>query len=150
MPIQRSLFFLWIILLLSTILAVSGCSDTAALLRKVTYPPDFKYVSGEELRSHMQQLAFQLQLLDQALAENNTGQSTQQQQVLGTLRKIERIGSSLQAGEAGSNHPFLQDFIRDFVSDVEHARSAASLNPPRYYFAGRVAGGCVNCHKINR
>ena len=35
------------------------------MIRKVTYPPDFKYVSGQELRSRMDQLAYQLQLLDQ-------------------------------------------------------------------------------------
>ena len=151
MNIQGTLPVLRAILLFSTILAISGCSDFAAAVRKVTYPPDFKYVTGQELRSRMEQMSFQLQLLDQALVDN-TGQQAvqQQQQVLASLRNIERIAASLQAGEAGSSHPFLQDFMKDFVSDVEQARNTAALDPPSYYFAGRVAGGCVNCHKVNR
>ncbi len=98
----------------------------------------------------MEQMAFQLQLLDQALAENNVVRPAQQQQVLGSLGNIRRIASNLQAGEAGSSHPFLQDFMKEFVSDVEQARNTAALDPPSYYFAGRVAGGCVNCHRVNR
>jgi hypothetical protein len=150
MNIQRSPTVLRAILLFSTVLAIGGCSDFAAVVRKATYPPDFKYVTGQELRSRMDQMAFQLQLLDQALAENNSERSVQQQQVLGSLRNIERIASSLQAGEAGSSHPFLQDFMKEFVADVAQARNTAALDPPRYYFAGRIAGGCVNCHKVNR
>ena len=150
MKLQRTLTVLRVILLSAIILAISGCNDFAAVVRQVTYPPDFKYVSGQDFRSRMDQMAFQLQLLDRALAENNTGQSIEQQQVLGFLRSIERVASSLQAGEAGSSHPFLQDFMKDFVADVEQARNTAAMDPPSYYFAGRLAGGCVNCHKVNR
>jgi len=146
----RFLYTIQIILFLSAIVAISGCSDFTSLVRKVTYPPDFKYVSGDELRSNMNQLAFQLQILDQALAESDTEQPTQQKHVMTALRNIQSISAGLQAGEAGSSHPFLQDFMRNFVIDVEQARNDANLNPPRYYFAGRLAGGCVNCHKVNR
>lgn len=139
-------------LLLVAILAISACSNTgpAPVVRQFTYPPDFKYVSGQEFRSRMDQLAYQLQLLDQALAQSDVGQANQQRQVVETLGNIERVASSLQAGEAGSTHPFLKDFMSEFRSEVGQARSAASMNPPAYYLAGRVAGGCVNCHKVNR
>lgn len=147
---QQSLSILHIILLLSAVLVTSGCNDIAAMARKVTYPPDFNYVSEQEFRSQMDQLAFQLQLLDRALVTSNPEQSIQQQQVLDALRNMERIGSSLQAGEAGSSHPFLQDFMKDFMTDVRQARTSASMDPASYYRAGRVAGGCVNCHEVNR
>lgn len=152
MKIQQLLFIPRAILLLPVFFAISGCSgsDIAAMVRKVTYPPDFKYVTGDELRSNMNQLAYQVQLLDNALAGIDTEQFSQLQQVLGALRNIEKIGSRLQVGDEGTNHPFLQDFMRDFVSDVGRARNAASSNPPNYYLAGRVSGGCVNCHKVNR
>ena len=150
MNIQRFPSILRSLLLFSTIMLISGCSDFAGAVRTITYPPDFKYVTGQELRSRMEQMAFQLQLLDQALAENNVVRPAQQQQVLGSLGNIRRIASNLQAGEAGSSHPFLQDFMKEFVSDVEQARNTAALDPPSYYFAGRVAGGCVNCHRVNR
>ncbi|MBL4820730.1 MAG: hypothetical protein JKY98_07040 [Gammaproteobacteria bacterium] len=150
MKVQQPFSVLRIMFLALAILTVSACGDTAALVRRVTYPPDFQYVTGQELRSSMDRLAFQLQRLDQALEESNIRQANQQQEVLGILRNIERVGANLQAGEAGSNHPFLQDHMRDFVGSVSQARTAVSRNPPRYYLAGRVAGGCVNCHKINR
>lgn len=130
---------------------LSSCSDMAALARRVTYPPDFTYVSGQELRSRMDQLAYQLQLLDQALVvESNLNQQVRQQEVVSILGTIERIGTNLQAGESGSNHPFLEDHMADFVINVSQARSAAIMDPPSYYLAGRVAGGCVNCHRVNR
>ena len=131
------------ILVIST---VSACDNTAAAIRRVTYPPDFTYVSGQQLRSRMDQLAFQLQLLDQALTESEI----QQQEVVSILGNIGQIGGNLRANEAGSNHPFLQNQMSSFVSDVGEARIAASLDPPSFYLAGRVAGGCVNCHSVNR
>ena len=152
MKILQPLFILRAIVLLPILFAIGGCgdSDITAMVRKVTYPPDFKYVTGDELRSSMKQMAYQVQLLDNALAGIDTEQFSQLQQVLSALRNIEKIGSGLQAGDAGSSHPFLQDYMRDFVIDVGKARDAASLNPPNFYFAGRVSGGCVNCHKVNR
>jgi hypothetical protein len=150
MKTPRCIIVITQIVMLST-LGISGCSnDMAAAMRKVTYPPDFKYVSPDELRSSMQQLGYQLQQLDEALLPDNPQNAAQQQKVVGTLGNIERIGSRLQSGNAGASHPFLQDFMRDFLADVDRARSAASLAQPRYYLAGRVSGGCLNCHKVNR
>ncbi len=134
----------------SSVLLIYGCSDFSGTVRQITYPPDFKIVSPDELRSSMHQLAFQLQLLDKALIEESGQVSGQQQQVLDALGSIEAIGSGLQAGDAGSNHPSLQVYMNNFVNDVSQARSAAAMDPPRYYLAGRVSGGCVSCHRANR
>ena len=132
------------------LIILSGCGDTAGLIRQVTYPPDFNYVTGEELRSSMDQLGYQLQRLDLALVPAEAGRPVERQEVLDVLSSIERIGANLRAGEGGSNHPFLEDHMSDFVVEVGRARIAALMNPPSYYLAGRVAGGCVNCHRINR
>lgn len=101
------------LLLLPFFIAVSGCSggEFAAMVRKVTYPPDFRYVTSDELRSHMQQLAHQVQLLDNALAGIDTEQFNQLQQVQTALRNIEKIASKLQVGDEGTNHPFLEDYM---------------------------------------
>lgn len=155
MKILRTAMFLSLCLLFFGVLVSSGCSSQfAASLRKVTYPPDFNYIEPTELRSEMAKLAQQMRLLDQALNQKD-GQSpnavnTQRQQVLGALHNIDRIASKLNAGDSGSSHPFMQNFMRDFVSRVGEARVAASLEQPRYYYAGKVSGGCVNCHKVNR
>jgi len=129
---------------------LSACSDFAGMVRQVTYPPDFNYVSTQELRSRMQQLGYELQQLEDALAAENTQRADQQRQVVRILRDIEDIGGDLRAGDAGSNHPFLEDYMGAFLVDVRQARMGASLDPPRYYMAGRVSGGCVNCHRANR
>lgn len=150
MTMQRFTFSLFACSLISAVVAIGGCSDVAPAVRKLTYPPDFQYMSGQELRSGMAELAYQLQLLDRALATGPTEQSAQQQQVVQTLTNIERIGASLQPGEAGSTHGYLKDFMADFRSNVGQARNAASMDPPEYYLAGRVAGGCINCHRVNR
>ena len=136
--------------LVTVLLALVGCNDFAATLRQFTYPPDFTYVSSAQLQSSMQHLAYRLQQLDLVLATEAAEPPGMQQNIEDLLREIERIGSGLQAGEAGSNHPFLQDDMATFLASVRQARMAAALNPPRYYMAGRVSGGCVNCHRVNR
>lgn len=131
-------------------MVLAACSsDFAATVRSVTYPPDFVYVSGDQLRTRMSNLGSRLAQLDNALVENELRQPDQEE-VLALLRDIEEIGSRLQAGEAGASHPFLEDEMPRFVNDIARARMAASLDPPQYYLAGRVAGSCVNCHRVNR
>ena len=129
-----------------------GCRETSPmeLIRRATYPPDFNYVSGQELQSSMDRLGYNLQRLDEALEPASSSQQVEQRAVVEILGDIERIGTNLRAGSSGSNHPFLEDHMSDFVVQVGRARIAAMANPPSYYLAGRVAGGCVNCHRINR
>lgn len=141
--------------MLSMCILTSSCnSQFASQVRKVTYPPDFTYTTQSSLRSEMAQLAQQMVLLDQALVKipENTSASRemQREEVLISLREMERIATRLKAGSAGANHPFMDDYIEDFIATVDKARSAASIEPPRYYFAGKVSGGCTSCHKVNR
>jgi hypothetical protein len=138
MQIQSSRYIMYIFLMLFSVLSISSCTnDYAAAVRKVTYPQDFKYVSGQELRSNMHRLAYQLQQLDKVLADVKTPQIEHQQQVLDLLNNIKTISASLQAGNAGASHAFLEDFMQEFVSQIDTAHSAASLAQPRYYFAGK-------------
>ena len=142
-----------IYLLASVVLVVlGGCAEnrTLELIRQATYPPDFNYVTGQQLQDSMDQLGYYLQQLDQALEPAERGGDVPQQDVITVLGNIERIGTNLRAGDAGSNHPFLEDHMSDFVVEVGRARIAAMGSPPSYYLAGRVAGGCVNCHRVNR
>lgn len=157
MQLAKSRFSLPSIILATLVFScfLGACSSQMAeKVRKVTYPQNFKYVAPAELRTNMDRLAQHMRLLDLSLAmqhnQSAEGIETQRQQVLTALANIERIGSALQAGDGGSNHPFLESHMRDFVSNVGAARVAASLPQPRYYLAGKVSGGCVNCHRINR
>lgn len=150
---QKMIHFGFLYVLLATVLV--GCSaKVSENVRKITYPPDFKYIAPEDLRSDMGKLAQHLRSLELAINQNPEKQreepGLQRQKVLMSLNNIEKVAARLQAGEAGSTHPFMQDYMRDFVRRVSEARIAASLPQPRYYFAGQVAGGCMNCHKVNR
>lgn len=136
-------------LLGALLLTLTGCSDFAAAVRQVTYPPDFTYVTGAEMRSRMNMLGYQLQQLDEALAVTDPA-APDQQAVVDSLRQLERISSQLQAGDAGASHPFLEDDMPAFVAQVSRARMAATQDPPRYYLAGRVVGACAGCHRVNR
>lgn len=137
------------LLILCVYLVPVGCSDFASAVREFTYPPDFNYVSPEQLRSDMDELAYALARLDAELNEDGFHRPDQRR-VLELLRDIEQIAGELQAGSAGASHPFLEDDMPGFINNVTRARLAASLDPPQYYLAGRIAGACLNCHKRNR
>lgn len=136
-------------------LAITACSSQfAESVRKVTYPPDFKYTKPADLRSEMDKLAQQMLLLDKALINvyesNQNGIENRRQQVLLALNNMGRTAAKLKEGETGGNHPFMQQHMQEFVAKIDQARTAASLTEPNYYFAGKVSGGCTNCHKVNR
>lgn len=145
----------WMLFVISVCIVMIGCSSQmAASMRKVTYPPDFTYTKQADLRTDMDQLAKQMVILEQALVAPSTdidnAREIQRQQVLSTLRNMGRIAASLHANDIGTNHPFMQDYMQEFIGKIDKARVAASIEPPRYYFAGKISGGCTNCHKVNR
>lgn len=154
MTASHKTFFMGISSVLLGFLLVGCSAKMAENVRKVTYPPEFRYIEPQELRSDMARLAQHLRTLELAMMQNPEKQreepGLQRQKVLMSLNNIEKVASRLQAGDAGSSHPFMQDYMQDFVRIVGEAKIAASLPQPRYYFAGQVAGGCANCHKINR
>ena len=131
---------------------ITGCSLSD--IRKVTYPPDFNYIEPKDIKTDMGKMAAYIRVLDIALtpvdASDPVAKAEQQSQVVAVLGNIEKIASGLQDASGGSNHPYMQDFMRDFVAKVDKARVAASLTEPRYYFAGKVSGGCAVCHQVNR
>ncbi|WP_371195931.1 hypothetical protein [Glaciecola sp. SC05] len=134
---------------------IAACSNQfSESIRKVTYPPDFKYTQPAELRSDMSKLAQQMVLLDSALSDfyepNESGVELQRERVIIALKGMERTASKLKEGSPGGNHPKLQEQMQSFAAKVDQARNAASLQNPNYYYAGKVAGGCTNCHSINR
>lgn len=146
---------IYCLFILSLSFLLSSCSSQFAnKIRQVTYPPDFNYTEQTNLRSDMAMLAQQMVLLERSLdqvAENTViAREAQRQDVLNSLKEMQRIASRLKAGNAGANHPFMDDYMQTFITKVDQARGAASIDPPRYYFAGKVSGACTNCHTVNR
>jgi hypothetical protein len=128
-------------------LLLAACSNNGGAFPQVADAPPFDYSDGEELRSRMHQLAFEIQRLDGALATDYEEQSPSQQSIIDTLRNIERIGETLQSGDLSSKHPFLLDGMDRFLADVKRAQWDASRS--RYYMAGRISGGCASCHRAS-
>jgi len=138
---------------LISVLLASCSSQFAASMRKVTYPPDFKYTEPADLKTDMGRLAQQMRLLDQALLEQDTNLEDSEalrSQVLTALQNMSKIAANLKAGSAGANHPFMENYMQSFIAKVDEAKTAASLAQPRYYLAGKVSGSCTSCHKVNR
>lgn len=152
--VSKTLFSKAIFVSVISLLLASCSSQFAASMRKVTYPPDFKYTEPSELKTDMGRLSHQMHLLDIALLEEvNGGEKNEEavrQQVLTALQNMSKIAATLQAGKSGGNHPYLQNYMQDFVAKVDEAKIAASLAQPRYYLAGKVSGSCTSCHKVNR
>lgn len=140
--------------IISLTLLLSCTSEFASSVRKVTYPHDFKYIERSELRVDMHKLTLQMEILDYALikptVQTQDEIEAQRHQVLVALTNMGIIAAQLKAGNSGANHPFMDDYMQNLVGKIDEARTAASLAQPRYYFAGKVSGACVNCHKINR
>lgn len=98
----------------------------------------------------MQQLATKVQQLDLVLGLEPEESPNLQQNVIVHLSEIEEIFSNLREGDLDITHPFLMDDIDYFIQDVQDAIYDASAEPPYYYMAGKVIGGCTNCHIQNR
>lgn len=135
---------------IAVLLLVVACAGIAPPVRDELYPTDFSVDPGQELGSRMQQLGYELQQLDLALAAEHDEPPNLQQEVTGILREIERIADDVLDRDIPANHPFLLSDMSDFLADVRRARAAASESPPSYYMVGRLSGGCVNCHRSNR
>jgi outer membrane murein-binding lipoprotein Lpp len=135
---------------LVAVFSLAGCSTNSDYFPQIANPPPFDYVDGEELRSNMHKLAFELQQLDMALVDAYVDRPSFQRQIVDSIKNIERIGGYIQETDLAVRHPFLQDDMDRFLSDVSRARRDAERSVPRYYMAGRISGGCINCHGENR
>ncbi|PCI79064.1 MAG: hypothetical protein COB20_05610 [SAR86 cluster bacterium] len=135
---------------LIAVFSLTGCNTNSDAFPQIANPPPFDYVDGEQLRSNMHQLAFELQQLDMALLDAYVDRPSFQRQIVDSIQNIERIGGYIQETDLAVRHPFLQDDMDRFLSNVRRAKMDAERNVPRYYMAGRISGGCITCHSANR
>jgi len=131
-------------LLLASLGACS--SDLLDRTRRHTYPPDFNYISDEELTTTMWRLAAEVSSLDRALNEGRVPDANVRVQVISILSRMEAISKELGPQDWPSNHPKVARNIGRFRADVANARRAVQVEPPSFYLAGRVSGSCMHCH----
>lgn len=135
--------------LLAAMFFLAACSSSGDGFPRIANPPNFDFADGEELRSGMHQLAYELQRLDIVLMADSDNRPDYQQSVISSLQNIERIAGSIREGDISARHPFLRSDMDKFLADVTRAREDATRGSSRYYMAGRVSGACVTCHRAN-
>ena len=126
---------------------LTACANVGTSVRAYTYPPDFTYISPEQLHSAMWRLANQVRWLDAMLRDDATPEPERQRRVIDILDQISAETLTLATDDTVTNHPFLDTHIPRLREDVALARSAAADHPPRYVLAGAVSGACIYCHE---
>ncbi len=138
-------------LLLTTAFTVLGCANGVfETVRKVTYPPDFNYISSEKLTDTMQQFAWYTTLLDNSLQDTIPVPNSQRLNAISILSKMENLSHSLGEENLSSNHNIVSFNIDQFRQNIINARDGLQQDPPNYYLAGSVSAYCLNCHSLGK
>ena len=135
-------------LLLGTILSITSACQNGVLdtVRKVTYPPDFNYISDDKLKSTMHTFAWYTTLLDNSLRDTGNVTRDQRLSAIDILHKMENLSQKLGTQSLTSNHDIISFNIDQFRQRIVDARRGLQQEPPNYYLVGRVSGYCLNCH----
>lgn len=131
--------------LLLVVAQMTACAGWARWTRQYTYPPDFRYIEREQLRSAMVQLASHVRALDQNLRAPSVD-GTRRKEIFEHLAGMENATLALDASGWPSNHPLIEMNMPKFRDDIRLAREAAERNPPNYALAASLTGACVYCH----
>lgn len=128
-----------------------GCSSNVLEnVRKVTYPPDFNYLSNEKIRGTMQKFAWYTEILDRSLQSHSPPNSQDIELAISILHKLENLSLQLGNKTLTSNHRLISDNIDQFRYSIVSARQALQTSPPNTYAAGKVSAHCLQCHRIGR
>ncbi len=131
-------------LLAITLLAMTACSE----VRKLTYPGDITYIDRSQITGAMRQMADAVARLEKAIREAPSPDKVDQAAVVGDLKVLEALASSLHAKKGYTTDPVLDKHMSNFLDDVALAREQAEQHPPNYFLAGHIAGSCAACHRI--
>ncbi len=126
------------------LLLTTGCSE----VRKLTYPGDITYIDRSTVTGAMRQMADAVSRLENAIRSAPSPQAVDQRTVVGELKVLERLASSLQTRKGYTTDPLLDKHMSAFIDDVTLAREQAQKQPPNYFLAGHIAGSCAACHRF--
>ncbi len=139
------------IFFLCALVVLSGCANgVLETIRKVTYPPDFNYISSDNLTSTMQQFAWYTTLLDNSMQDTLPVPDFQRLEAISILQKMEKLSHDLGEDNLNSNHNIVSFNIKQFRQNIINARDGLLMEPPSYYLAGSVSAYCLNCHALSR
>jgi hypothetical protein len=131
-----------LVLAICCVALIASCANDAKTIRKATYPPQFRYISDDEIASVMWRLAGRVHELER----QTELESPDPVALSALLRQIESEARRLDSGEAGSNHPYLHSKLEDFLQIVARARLDLQRDPPRIATADEVWLACSGCH----
>lgn len=127
-------------------LSILACGEARLEpLRSVTYPPDFHYLTRDEIQGTMAEFARSVDALDAILMQKGGPDAADRDAVVGILEQLRLQARHLESG-AESNHPGLHQDAPRFTRDVDRALVGARRDPPDFSGAGRIAGSCTACH----
>ncbi|HEX6174848.1 MAG TPA: hypothetical protein VF089_12595 [Candidatus Binatia bacterium] len=133
-------------LLTISFLALPGnsCANFAGRVREYTYPPAFHYITDQQLRSTMWQLAYHSRELRVLVPMKQ--ETVQRDQVLHHLQAMEQVMIELNRTGWPTNHPMIDANLSTFLRDIRSAGDAVSRDPPNFFLAGAISGACAYCH----
>lgn len=144
------IYFKKILFVVMTLMLISCANGVLETVRKVTYPPDFNYISDEKLTSTMQQFAWYTTLLDNSLRDTTPVPEEQRLNAISILHKMENMSHKLGEENLSSNHNIVSFNIDQFRQNIINARNSLQQDPPNYYLAGAVSAYCLNCHSLSK
>ena len=124
----------------------AACSKWGASMREHTYPPSFEYISPEQLKSTMWQMARDTRDLEKLLGQPGPVSASDRSRAIALLAAIEKESEQLGTEGARTNHPLLDTDRDRFRADVVTARRGVESEPPSYELARTVSAACVHCH----
>ena len=127
------------------VLELSGCADIARWARQYTYPPEFRYIERDAVRSTMRDLAVHARELNDLLRSSDEPQR-RRAEIITHLRAMEQAAEKLDQSGWPTNHPLIEMNLPSFLRDIAFAREAIEREPPNFLLAGPVTGACVYCH----
>jgi hypothetical protein len=108
-----------------------GCGGFDKWVRQYTYPPDFRYITPEELHSTMWQLAYHSREL-QRLMRLSDNPELYRDEIIEQLRGMERAAERLDQSGWPTNHPLVDMNLANFRNDIRIAREAVERDPPTF------------------
>jgi hypothetical protein len=130
--------------------AASLAATTGVLLPQrsgpTAYPATVHYITDEQLRSTMWQLAYHSRELGVLMASPEEI-AVNRAKVLQHLQAMEQVTNDLNRTGWPSNHPLVDANRSSFLQDIRTAQDGVSRDPPNFFLAGVVSGAGAYCQE---
>ena len=130
--------------------AFLACAGISSGLRRYTYPPDFNYITPEQLRSTMWQLAGNVRELDRLARAPGAIDEARRKEIVKLLVSMESATEQLGNETRRSNHLVIDENLSTLRRDIALARKQVENDPPNYVLVGLLPGACMYCHSGGR